>query len=109
MACDPCSPSHPQIIPSESAVKRRLVIIILYIYESTKVLDKMQRAVTTMQMRAPGRSMVVRPQSARRSVVVRSAPKKEQIDQAVKEAEDACAGGDQGEWYVVCDWLGLIG
>jgi len=61
--------------------------------------------MTTMQVRVPGRSMVVRPQSARRSLVVRSAPKKEQIDQAVKEAEDACAGGDQGEWYVMVEWM----
>lgn len=36
----------------------------------------------------------------RQAVLVRGAPEKSQIDQAVKEAEEACAGGDAGEWYV---------
>lgn len=30
--------------------------------------------------------------------VVRAAPEKSQIDAAVKEAEEACQGGDAGEW-----------
>ena len=34
----------------------------------------------------------------RQAVLVRSAPEKAQIDAAVKEAEEACAGGDKGEW-----------
>ena len=34
----------------------------------------------------------------RRAVLVRGAPDKTQIDAAVQEAEDACAGGDKGEW-----------
>ena len=40
-------------------------------------------------------------QTQARRVMVASAPKDGQIDQAVKEAEEACAGGDAGEWYVV--------
>ena len=42
----------------------------------------------------------VTPKSQARRVMVASAPKPEQIDAAVKEAEEACSGGDQGEWYV---------
>ncbi len=42
----------------------------------------------------------VTPKSQARRVMVASAPKPEQIDAAVKDAEEACSGGDQGEWYV---------
>jgi hypothetical protein len=31
-------------------------------------------------------------------MLVRSAPEQAQIDSAVKEAQEACAGGDKGEW-----------
>lgn len=36
--------------------------------------------------------------SSRRVMLVRGAPEKGQIDAAVKEAEEACKGGDAGEW-----------
>ena len=36
----------------------------------------------------------VTPKSQARRVMVASAPKPEQIDAAVKEAEEACSGGD---------------
>ena len=42
----------------------------------------------------------VTPKNQARRVLVASSPKPEQIDAAVKEAEEACSGGDQGEWYV---------
>jgi hypothetical protein len=43
------------------------------------------------------RPAVAQPRRAAR-VVVFSAPEKSQIDAAVKEAEEACKGGDAGEW-----------
>jgi hypothetical protein len=36
-------------------------------------------------------------------IVTRGAPEKGQIDQAVKEAEEACSGGDQGECAAAWD------
>lgn len=63
----------------------------------------MQRAYTVQRVQAGRPAMVsVKPRTSSRAVLVRSAPKKEQIDQAVKEAEEACDGGDAGEWYVIC-------
>jgi hypothetical protein len=46
------------------------------------------------------RPMVARPAMSRprQLVLVRSAPSKDQIDAAIKEAKDACDGGDAGEW-----------
>lgn len=58
-----------------------------------------------MQVAAVKVNFVSRPGMARTSAVkprqallVRSAPEKAQIDAAVKDAEEACAGGDKGEW-----------
>lgn len=62
----------------------------------------MQRAYTVQRVQAGRPAMVsVKPRTNSRAVLVRSAPKKEQIDQAVKDAEEACDGGDTGEWYVL--------
>jgi hypothetical protein len=58
----------------------------------------MQAATIKVQINRPAmaqKSMALRP---RQLVLVRSAPDKAQIDQALKEAEEACAGGDKGEW-----------
>jgi hypothetical protein len=60
----------------------------------------MQRA-TILKVQGARPAMVQARPAQRKATVVRSAPKDGQIDQAVKEAEEACAGGDQGEWYVV--------
>ncbi|WPT12071.1 Calvin cycle protein CP12 [Picochlorum sp. SENEW3] len=58
----------------------------------------MQRAYTVQRVQAGRPAMVsVKPRTNSRAVLVRSAPKKEQIDQAVKDAEEACDGGDAGE------------
>lgn len=48
------------------------------------------------------RSGMVRP---RLMTVVRSAPSKDQIGDAIKDAKEACEGGDAGEWYVI--WFGV--
>lgn len=45
----------------------------------------------------PAQRATARPQRAA-SLVVRSAPKSEDIQKAIKEAEDTCAGGASGEW-----------
>merc|ERR1712051_894425 len=49
-----------------------------------------------LQARVPSKA------HARRAMVA-SAPKPEQIDAAVKEAEEACSGGDQGECAAAWD------
>jgi hypothetical protein len=41
--------------------------------------------------------MAAKPRRAS-SVVVYSAPDKAQIESAIKEAEEACDGGEAGEW-----------
>ena len=41
------------------------------------------------------RTAAVKP---RQAILMHSAPEKAQIDSAVKEAEEACKGGDAGEW-----------
>lgn len=58
----------------------------------------MQVAGLKVSFVKPG--MVARTSSvnSRRVMLVRSAPDQAQIDNAVKEAQDACAGGDKGEW-----------
>lgn len=61
----------------------------------------MQRAFAVQRVQAGRPTLVsVRPRRNVSMIVTRGAPEKGQIDQAVKEAEEACAGGDQGEWYV---------
>lgn len=64
----------------------------------------MQMAIAPMKVQGV-RPMAVRPTGARRGAMalVRSAPEKKVIDDAVKEAEEACKGGDSGEWYVLED------
>ncbi|KAL4548005.1 hypothetical protein Ndes2526B_g07217 [Nannochloris sp. 'desiccata'] len=49
--------------------------------------------------------MVARTSSVqpRRAMLVRSAPEQAQIDNAVKEAQEACAGGDKGECATAWD------
>jgi len=64
----------------------------------------MQRAYAPVKVQSARPTVVMRPTSSARAarsarkVVVYGAPEKEQIDKAVEEAEEACAGGDQGEW-----------
>lgn len=58
----------------------------------------MQVAAVKVNFVRPGmvaRTSAVQP---RRTILVRGAPEQSQIDSAVKEAQEACAGGDQGEW-----------
>ncbi len=45
----------------------------------------------------PAQRATARPQRAA-SLVVRSAPKSEDIQKAIQEAEETCAGGVSGEW-----------
>lgn len=62
----------------------------------------MQRAFAVQKVQAGRPTLVsVRPRRTVSVIVPRGAPEKGQIDQAVKDAEEACAGGDQGEWYVI--------
>lgn len=53
--------------------------------------------VVTRPAALVARPSVAQPRRAARTVVF-SAPEKAQIDAALKEAEEACAGGDAGEW-----------
>lgn len=70
----------------------------------------MQRAFAVQRVQAGRPTLVsVRPRRNVSMIVTRGAPEKGQIDQAVKEAEEACAGGDQGEWYVCSYCMNSIG
>lgn len=66
----------------------------------------MQRAFAPVKVQAARPTVVMRPVGARRGamVLVRGAPDKKQIDEAVKDAEEACKGGDAGEWCVHRFW-----
>ena len=44
------------------------------------------------------RSSVAPRRASLRSVAVRSGVEPQQIEQAIKEAKDACEGGSTGEW-----------
>jgi len=46
----------------------------------------------------PGMARQTAAAKPRQAILVRGAPDKTQIDSAVKEAEEACKGGDAGEW-----------
>ena len=54
----------------------------------------MQRAFAPVKVQAARPTVVMRPVGARRGamVLVRGAPEKNQIDEAVKDAEEACKG-----------------
>lgn len=56
--------------------------------------------VTAVKVNFVRPGMVARTSSVqpRRAMLVRSAPKQAQIDEAVKEAQEACEGDDKGEW-----------
>jgi hypothetical protein len=57
----------------------------------------MKTVVVTRPATLVARPSVAQPRQPAR-FMVRSAPEKAQIDAAVKEAQEACAGGDAGEW-----------
>ena len=48
--------------------------------------------------RPMGARVAARPAARPSRVVMMSAPKKEAIEAAIKEAEESCAGGASGEW-----------
>lgn len=56
--------------------------------------------VVAVKTPVSARPMVVRPAMGRPrlSAIVRSSPSKNQIDEAIKDAQEACEGGDTGEW-----------
>lgn len=58
----------------------------------------MQVASVKVHIARPALAQRTTAVKARRSVLVHGAPDKQQIDAAVKEAEEACKGGDAGEW-----------
>lgn len=80
----PASSSHAPPAPSTN----NLIIDIISMQTAFVVKPRV-----ALQARVPSKAHA-------RRVMVASAPKPEQIDAAVKEAEEACSGGDQGEWYV---------
>lgn len=47
--------------------------------------------------RLVNKSVVSQPRRAM-TLLVRNAPDKAQVEEAIKEAQDACTGGDAGEW-----------
>lgn len=58
----------------------------------------MQAAAFKVHFARPGMAQRTAVAQPRRAVLVRGAPEKSAIDSAVKEAQEACAGGDSGEW-----------
>jgi hypothetical protein len=84
--------AHP--LPGSAA------IALLALLPFPPVTHKMQAALTARApaVARPSSRAAARPAPAARSVRVMSAPKPEAIEQAVKDAEESCAGGATGEW-----------